>query len=337
MRQQQVQHTRLGSNTKASTSIAKVAPIVAVAGWAILGFSQTAFAQSGDSERRCLAEVSETMVRVQIKQLEPEIEEAVAGLCELGNTRRATRMVMAVGASQRCKQGVDTHIADNNLDVAEDARSRAYEACRGGNLKTALRFVVGSPTKAPAAPPEITSFVASSATVNKGGTVTLSWRTSNADKVTLSEKNPAGGIINPRDVSGSGSQSVSPDRTTTYILLARRAGTTRADFKQVQIQVSRPTTIASTCSISGRVTGNLRDQGFELTHVGIFIPGELNPEFREEVDSRGRYTFEDVPGDQEFRVAPLGGWQYHQRTETVSCFAGRTVRVDLHVLGARVD
>ena len=102
-----------------------------------------------------------------------------------------------------------------------------------------------------------------------------------------------------------------------------------------------PPAKASTCSISGRVTGKLQDQGFTVTHVGVFVPGEWKPRFTRQLDNQGRYAFEKLPGDQEFRVAPFGkgaaGWRYDRQKALVSCRAGKSFKLNLHILGVSVD
>jgi hypothetical protein len=236
------------SIAKVTTSIVKCAPIFAVVGVAVFGFSPAAFAQqSGDSERQCLAEVRETMVREQVKQLDPKMRQSVTELCKLGNTGRATGMVTAVGAYQRCTQGVDAHITDNNLDVAKDVRSQAYGACRGGDLKQALRVVAGSPTKELAGEAEIVSFVASSGKIKKGNSVTLSWQTSNATLIIFGRIDPSdkAGISDRRTVAASGSLPVTPDKTTTYVLMAANTakGAAPMQSRKLEVQVSGPPNI----------------------------------------------------------------------------------------------
>ena len=189
------------------------------------------------------------------------------------------------------------------------------------------------------APAEIISFVASNRTVEKGGSVTLSWQTANANTVMLGRA----GTEDFRNVEAPGSQVVSPDKTTTYVLMAGRSttGPTTMETKTLKIQVSATPTTAETCSISGRVTGKLRDQGFTVTHVGIFVPGELKPKFQRQLDNTGRYSFEKLPGDQEFRVAPFGksaaGWRYNPQKALVSCLAGGSFTMNLHILGVSID
>ncbi len=236
------------SVAKAPVAIVKFFPFLVVAGWALFGFSPAAFAQqSEDSAGQCLAEVRETMVREQIKQLDARMRQSVAELCEQGNTPRATRMVMAVGAFKRCTRGVDAHIKRNGLDVAKDVRNRAYGTCRGGDLKRALQVVAGSPTKKPAAVAEITSFAASSGKVKKGGAVTLSWRTSNATLIMLGRIDPSNkaGISDRRTVQATGSLSVMPKRTTTYVLLAANTAQAKAPMqsRKLEVQVSAPPNI----------------------------------------------------------------------------------------------
>jgi hypothetical protein len=86
-----------------------------------------------------------------------------------------------------------------------------------------------------AAPPEIISFIASDTTVTKGKSVTLSWETANANTILLGRA----GTEDFRSVPASGSQLVSPDKTTTYVLMAghRTTGPTM-ESKTLQIQVT---------------------------------------------------------------------------------------------------
>lgn len=190
-----------------------------------------------------------------------------------------------------------------------------------------------------AAPPEIISFIASDTTVTKGKSVTLSWETANANTILLGRA----GTEDFRSVPASGSQLVSPDKTTTYVLMAghRTTGPTTMESKTLQIQVTGTMPTAETCSISGRVTGRLHDQGFTVTHVGIFVPGESKPRFQRQLDNTGRYSFEKLPAGQEFRVAPLGknaaGWRYDRQKAAVSCLAGGSFIVNLDILGVSTD
>ena len=193
-------------------------------------------AQQGDeATRRCLAEVRETMGREEIKQLGTGDQKKVAELCKQGDVKRATKYVMQIGASKRCTRGLNAHIKNNNLDVAKEIRSRAYSTCRQGDLRKAIAVVSGSPTKEPVAPAEIISFVATKSKVKKGGSVTLSWRTANANTVMLGRA----GTKDFKNVQTSGSQSVSPDKTTTYVLMAGRStkGPTKMESKKIQVSV----------------------------------------------------------------------------------------------------
>ena len=62
---------------------------------------------------------------------------------------------------------------------------------------------------------------------------------------------------------------------------------------------------------------------------------------QESLAHRGRYTYTALPGDQKFRIVPLGryaaGWRYDRRKTLVSCLAGASLRVDLHILGVMID
>ena len=87
----------------------------------------------------------------------------------------------------------------------------------------------------PSTSPVINSFSANKSRINPGGTVTLTWRTTNATSVTIS--GVSGGL------RLDGATTVRPSRTTTYTLTASRSGRT----------VTRRVTV--TVSGTGTVTG----------------------------------------------------------------------------------
>ncbi len=163
-----------------------------------------------------------------------EIRKRLLNIVKQGNVNRATGYVKLIGAYRRCARELDAHIENNNLDVAKDVRSRAYSTCRQGDLQKAIEIVTRSPTKEPAAPAEIISFVASSSKVKKGGSVTLSWRTTNASTVMLGRA----GTSDFRNVQASGSQSVSLDKTTTYVLMVGRSTKEPTKMESRKLQVS---------------------------------------------------------------------------------------------------
>lgn len=77
---------------------------------------------------------------------------------------------------------------------------------------------------------------------------------------------------------------------------------------------------------------------FKLTQVGAFVPGERDAKYRTRVDAQGNYRFSQLPGNQEFRIAPLGGaWRYDGSKEMVSCLAGKSFRVDFAIQGVLAD
>lgn len=318
----------------------QVCSIVLVLVGVIVTFAEDAFAQPTDeATRRCLAEVRQAMIREQIKKLYAGDEKKVSEYCARGDVDRATGFIELIGANSRCVQALDAYIEDNNLDIAKDIRGRAYASCRRGDLQSAIDILAGAPMAEPAGPVEILSLVASSSKVDRGGSVTLSWQTANANTVML-------GTFGARDfqkLPASGSTTVSPDTTTTYVLMAGGVtkGPSKMESKTLQIQVNSAPPVAKTCSISGKVTGKLRDQGFKVTHVGVFVPGESKPRFSRQLDRNGRYAFKELPGGQDFRIAPFGqraaGWRYDRRNTQVSCLGGRSLTVDLHVLGVWTD
>jgi hypothetical protein len=187
--------------------------------------------------------------------------------------------------------------------------------------------------------------------VQRGGSVTLSWDVQNADRVRLFD-NPGeieSGNLLPggqrgRPLSMSGEESLSIDKATTFRLLALdRDGRRVAATATVRL-LNAPSV---SCRIFGRVSGTpvrarLSPSGpmetFKLTQVGAFVPGERDAKFRTRVDAQGNYRFSQLPGNQELRIAPLGGgWRYDSRNEMVSCLAGKSFRVDFAIEGVLAD
>lgn len=197
---------------------------------------EDAVAQQVDElTRQCLTEVREIMKREGFKQLGAADQRKVSEYCKQGEVKRAIRLVRAIGTSRRCTRDLNDHIKHNNLDVDKGLLGRAYRSCRRGDLQKAIEVVDGAPTKVPAAPAEIISFVASTSKVKKGSSVTLSWRTANAHTVMLGRV----GANDFQNVPTSGSRSVSPDKTTTYVLMVGQStkGPTKMKSKTLQVGI----------------------------------------------------------------------------------------------------
>jgi hypothetical protein len=101
--------------------------------------------------------------------------------------------------------------------------------------------------------PTITSFTASPASIQAGGSSTLSWQTQNADSVTLT---PTG-----QTVAQNGSQAVSPVVTTQYTLTATNSSGSTEAFATVNVQAvgGAPTIVSfhanpATISVGGSST-----------------------------------------------------------------------------------
>ncbi len=84
---------------------------------------------------------------------------------------------------------------------------------------------------------KINSFISSETQVEKGDTVTLSWETENAAKVMLGKARSTGF----REVPTSGSETVTVDKTSTYVLMASpesTKGPTAVESKKSKIEVT---------------------------------------------------------------------------------------------------
>jgi hypothetical protein len=233
-------------------------------------------------------------------------------------------------------------------------RLEKISTCDSQAAKEAAKDPAKEPAKEPekkAGPPQIVSFKVTPDRVQRGGSVILSWEVQNADGVRLFDdsgevetRNLVPGGQRGRPLSISGSESLSIDKATTFRLLAvDRQGRRVAATTTVRLLNGQ----SVSCRIFGKVSGTpvrirLSPTGpletFKLTHVGVFVPGERQPALSTRVDAQGRYSFPTVPGNQEFRVGPLGpNWLYEDSKERVSCLAGKSFRVDFAIKGVRAD
>jgi hypothetical protein len=199
--------------------------------------------------------------------------------------------------------------------------------------------------------PKILSFSVVPPRIQAGQTATLQWRTENTDHILFGERNPEWPrtsqepILAPRAIEPSGSVRVSPSQTVTYRLEAKKEG--RSTLQDVTLEVtSSPSppgapAPAGTCSITGRISGNLQwntrdDRGqpisFTLEHIYLKAPGVTRPE-RAKVQGR-TYIFENLTAGQTYTISP-GGFRSQPRERVVSCRSNTTHRgVDFEITGA---
>ena len=237
-------------------------------------------------------------------------------------------------------------------------RLEKVSTCDGEAVKEPTKEAAKEPQKAAEkapekadGPPQIVAFKVTPDRVQRGGSVTLSWEVRNAARVRLFDNSgeiESGNLLpggqRGRPLSMSGEESLAIDKATTFRLLALdRDGRRVAATATVRL-LNAPSV---SCRIFGRVSGTpvrarLSPSGpmetFKLTQVGAFVPGERDAKYRTRVDAQGNYRFSQLPGNQEFRIAPLGGaWRYDGSKEMVSCLAGKSFRVDFAIQGVLAD
>ena len=283
--------------------------------------------QADVTTRRCLVEVRETMIREGIKQLYAGDQKRVNESCKKGDVNSAIRFVERIGAYKRCVRDLDAHIKNNILDVAKDVHNRAKSQCRRGDLRKAIEEINVAPTKIPATLAEIISFVANTGKVEKGSSVTLSWRTANANTVMLGRY----GANDFQKVQASGSRLVSPDKTTTYVLMVGQSTKEPTAMKSKTLQIAVSTPPKGTCSIEGELEGKWRQRIQErpkgpssiwTVDVGIYIVGSDRPFEGASVSDRGIYRFKDLSAGKEYTVRPF--WASSPQEGNVSCTPGKT-------------
>lgn len=126
-----------------------------------------------------------------------------------------------------------------------------------------------SPVEESGTPAEIISFVSSSSSVDKGGSVTLSWQTANTTSVLLGRA----GTSDFENVPTSGSRSVSPAATTTYALIASQSRKTAAKVETLQVSVVAAPVIgrfsAGPSTIRKGLTSKLTWDVYNADHVTL--------------------------------------------------------------------
>ncbi len=203
---------------------------------AISNEAAVAVSQDDEATRQCLDKVQKAIRQEGLKQLYTGDKRKLNEYCEQGDIKHAIGLIKAMGKSQKCTRALNDHIKRNNLDVDKELRGLAYGACRRGDLQKAIAVVDGAQTKVPPAPAEILSFVTSASKVKKGDSVTLSWQTANASTVMLGRF----GASDFQNVEATGSKSISPEKTTTYVLMISQStkGPAKTKSKKLQVIVS---------------------------------------------------------------------------------------------------
>ncbi len=296
-------------------------------------YSEDAVAQQDDVQtRQCHIEIRKTMKLEGLKQLNPGDQKRVNENCKQGNIGSAIRYVMRIGAFKRCTYDLNTHIKKNNLVVAKDVQSRAYSQCRRGDLRKAIEVLDRELTKVPRVPAKIISFVASTTKVKKGNSVTLSWHTANANTVMLGKQ----GTTDFPNVQTSGSQLVSPDKDSTYVLMvgqSTKGKPTAMKTKTLHIAVStkpKPPTRTRYCKVTGLVGSVINFEGYGDRHERYTIEKvylrkrnsnafvretrldkqiiHVNDHRTNERYLQRKYTFTRIPEYRHYIVTLGGGW-----------------------------
>ncbi len=283
--------------------------------------------QADGTTRRCLEMVRETMTREEIKQLYKGDQKRVNESCEQGDIKSAINFVELLGAYNRCVRELDKHIKNNNLDVAKDLHHRAMSQCRRGDFRKAIEVVDVVATKIPATPVEIISFVANTGVVIKGGSITLSWRTANANTVMLGRQ----GANDFKKVQASGSLLVSPDISTTYVLMAGNSTTGPTAMTSETLRIVVDAAPKGTCSIKGELEGKWR-QSIQMrpggpteiwtVSIGIYEVDSDNPIKGASVSGDGIYHFKELSAGKDYTVRP--SWDSSPQQGNVSCTSGKT-------------
>jgi len=110
--------------------------------------------------------------------------------------------------------------------------------------------------------PEISSFTASPAAIERGQSSTLSWSVRNATSVTIE---PSVGSVQP-----GGARQVYPNSNTTYTLVAKGPGGATEDMASVRVTIPAPATAAAPSkSLSDLLSEQTQDAYFDYDKSNI--------------------------------------------------------------------
>jgi hypothetical protein len=171
--------------------------------------------------------------------------------------------------------------------------------------------------------PQILSFTATPPVIRKGEEVILRWRVSGAEHIWLSL---APTLDATRCIEQeSGEIRVTPSVDGTMRLHAYSQDT--HVFQEATIQVNAE----GFCTISGEVA---RDRSEYGTKVELYRLNSKTPTLTETLDSRGQYSFSQVPvGD--YRVVPTGKYPSSvrpaPRSESIQCFPNGSHRASFRI------
>jgi hypothetical protein len=215
-------------------------------------------------EARCLEVVRETMRDEGIKQLDASVQNAVNQYCSRGAVAQALKSVRFVGTFDRCIQAIRDYVADSKAEgitLTREDLGKAEIVCRsGGDASEAVAALPGVPKQEPVSA-KIVSFVASQYKIARGDSVTFSWETSNATSVAITELTPTGALgTNRIAVNLSGTHSISPEASASYVLAAAGAGKGRTVLSvPLRIRVSAPSQLRGRHTIQQKSNGRYLD------------------------------------------------------------------------------
>lgn len=192
----------------------------------------TAMADEAEqAEQSCLSEVRTALIEGKSEPLDSETAQSVRDHCKRGDTKGALALLNA-GDSQQpnpqqsCVREINNRLKRSGQDLSREILAEAHRRCRSGDLEAALAVIDGAISTAPTAAPAVLSFTADRAVFQENESVTLTWKTSNANEVFLARVDPDAptGISDRKPVQASGSAKVTPPGTSTYLLTALGSG-----------------------------------------------------------------------------------------------------------------
>jgi len=231
--------------------------IVAILFGALAPLTALAAEPSEEAVQDCFHEVRKVMLERQIEQLDSETAPRVRHLCANGDIQGARDLVISSDSRQRpppCMWQVNTLIKRSGQSPSQEVLDEVSALCKQGELEAALE-VIGESLAAtktpPKAPAEILSFTVDRNVVNKGDSVTLSWKTSNASSVhlnDLSERGTLSHIDSETKVQPSGSKKIIVKRDSRFGLTAvgHGSGPDVLVDKSVKVRIDHQPTIKFT-------------------------------------------------------------------------------------------
>jgi peptidoglycan-associated lipoprotein len=210
--------------------------------------------------------------------------------------------------------------------VLHDGKSSTKNWKQGNTLPAQPRFRAGLVNTTVAVAPVTGTFSASPTQINCGDNATLTWNSTDAVDVNISEVGP--------QQQASGSQSVSPHQTTTYNFTATGPGgtVTQSQTINVNIQPTATLTLNPTEVTYHKIGDKVKEDGTSTLSWTSSNASSVSIDPIGNVQTSGSQQVTAQPKQQ--NVGPIDENQTYTLTATNVCGGSATQTANLHITGS---